>query len=93
LLLCQNQSLCLRDAAKTPLTFDEKKDLIAQIHKLPADNMQVVIEIIQAAMPQTDGEEIEVPLDDLDTQTLRKLQNFVDVRILLILLLFFLTLI
>ena len=62
------------------LTFEEKKELIAQIHNLPPDRMETVVEIIQAAMPNNGGdEEIEIPLDDLDTMTLRKLQSYVDV--------------
>ncbi|KAJ1425446.1 Bromodomain-containing protein, partial [Ochromonadaceae sp. CCMP2298] len=67
-------------AAANPLTFEEKKSLIAQIHKLPSELMEQVLEIIQAALPPSTGDdaEIEVPLDALDTFTLRKLQRFVD---------------
>jgi hypothetical protein len=63
------------------LTFDEKKMLIAQIHKLPPNKMEQVLEIIQAALPPSDDNEgeIEIPLDALDTFTLRKLQKFIDV--------------
>ncbi len=71
-----------KDAAHNPLTFDEKKKLIAQIHKLPPSKMEQVLEIIQAAIPKNEnGEdgEIEVPLDALDTFTLRKLQKFIEV--------------
>jgi Bromodomain extra-terminal - transcription regulation len=72
-----------RNAARDPLTFDEKKILISQIHKLPADKMDQVVEIVQAAIKpgqRSDGnEEIEIPLDELDTLTLRKLQRYVEV--------------
>ena len=75
-----------RDAAHNPLTFDEKKTLIAQIHKLPSDKMPHVLNIIQSALPPRENEEdgdIEVPLDALDTFTLRKLQKFIEVQNLL----------
>jgi len=70
-----------KDAAHNPLTFDEKKTLIAQIHKLPSDKMPHVLNIIQSALPPRENEEdgdIEVPLDALDTFTLRKLQKFIE---------------
>lgn len=67
-----------REAALNPLSFEEKKILVAQIHKLPGDKMDTVLEIIQEAVPGC-GEEVEVPLDSLDTLTLRKLQKFVQV--------------
>jgi hypothetical protein len=71
-----------RDASHNPLTFEEKKTLIAQIHKLPADKMPHVLNIIQSALPPRENDEdgdIEVPLDALDTFTLRKLQKFIEV--------------
>jgi hypothetical protein len=67
-------------AAQNPLTFEEKKTVIAEIHKLPPNKMEQVLEIIQAALPpqgEDDTGEIEVPLDALDTYTLRKLQKFI----------------
>eukprot|EP01034_Spumella_vulgaris_P021640 gene21640-27680_t len=70
-----------KDAAHNPLTFEEKKKLIAQIHKLPPSRMEQVLEIIQAAIPKSDSDQdgdIEVPLDALDTFTLRKLQRFIE---------------
>ena len=69
-----------REAALNPLTFDEKKALVAQIHKLSPEKMDRVLEIIQEAVPDC-GEEVEVPIDSLDTLTLRKLQKFVQVTI------------
>lgn len=73
-----------RDASHNPLTFEEKKTLIAQIHKLPADKMPHVLNIIQSALPPRENDEdgdIEVPLDALDTFTLRKLQKFIEVSV------------
>jgi len=65
-------------AAQNPLTYIEKKALIAEIHKLPQEGMERVIEIVTAAKPDTgDDEEIEIPLDELDTATLRQLQRYV----------------
>lgn len=63
------------------MSFEEKKTLIAQIHKLPADKMPHVLNIIQSALPPRENDEegdIEVPLDALDTFTLRKLQKFIE---------------
>lgn len=64
-----------------PLSFDEKTALIAEITRLPHHKMVEVVEIIKEAMPndlaKDNGDDIEVPLDDLDTATLRKLQRFV----------------
>ena len=43
--------------------------------------MEKVVEIIQAAMPPDrpdNGEEVEIPIDELDTATLRRLQEFVE---------------
>jgi hypothetical protein len=71
-----------KDAAHNPLTFEEKKTLIAQIHKLAPEKMEHVLNIIQDALPPRDNDddaEIEIPLDALDTFTLRKLQKFIEV--------------
>lgn len=78
----------LRAAAQNPLTLEEKKQLIAAIHNLPPQKMEEVLEIIQRSLPpgtsDSDGE-IQVPLDSLDTLTLRKLQTFIAVSLLSIL--------
>lgn len=67
----------------TELSLDEKKLLIEQIQVLPPERMDFVIETIQAAMKPNqrgDGnEDIEIPLDELDTATLRKLQRYIEV--------------
>ena len=66
--------------AQNPLSYDEKKDLISEIHNLGANSMNKVVEIIQQARPNAAGEDdkdIEIPLDELDTATLRKLQYYV----------------
>ena len=65
-----------------PLSYEEKKILIANIAKLDGDQMTSVVDIIQSAMPHTacgDGDEVEIPLDELDTYTLRQLQEYVQV--------------
>jgi hypothetical protein len=43
------------EAARGPLTFEEKKSLIAQIHKLPSNRMEEVLVIIEAALPPQVG--------------------------------------
>jgi hypothetical protein len=70
-----------KEAAHNPLTFEEKKTLIEQIHKLPSMKMQQILEIIESSthtLIEQGDEGIEVPLDELDTYTLRKLQKFVE---------------
>jgi hypothetical protein len=63
------------------LSYDEKKALIENIHRLDGDQMTAVVDIIQSAMPSTDcggdGDEVEIPMDELDTYTLRQLQDYV----------------
>lgn len=72
------------EAAHHQMTFEEKKQLIDSIHALPAHKMTKVVEIIQAAIAANrvpgaaDDDDVEIPLDDLDTYTLRQLQKFVD---------------
>jgi hypothetical protein len=67
-----------REAAHNPLTFQEKQKLIEQIQNLPNDKMNEVIDIIRAVHNTGGSEEVEVPLDELDTLTLRKLQKVVE---------------
>jgi hypothetical protein len=79
--------LYCRDAAHNPLSLAEKKALIVQINKLPPDRMEQVLLIINSVLPAKDQEkvlqsasnDIEIPLEILDTFTLRKLQQFVEV--------------
>jgi hypothetical protein len=69
-------------ASQTPLTFEEKKTLIAKIHKLPPEKMTEVVQIIQSQIKPNENdsdEEIEIELDQLDTHTLRRLQEFVGI--------------
>ena len=65
--------------SKNPLTLKEKEELIASINRLPPENMEKIISIIQEATPagKESDEDIEIPLDELDTHTLRKLQSYV----------------
>lgn len=64
-----------------PLSLEEKRALIAQIYKLPPDRMSRVVDLIQSALPPTDradgDDEVEISLDEVDTATLRKLQDYV----------------
>jgi len=70
-----------RVAAQIPLSYDEKKALIENIQRLDGDQIAAVVDIIQSAMPSTDcggeGDEVEIPMDELDTFTLRQLQDYV----------------
>ena len=57
--------------------------MINDIHKLPPSKLEKVVEIIQSAMPDNqrddNADEVEIPIDELDTLTLRRLQEFVKV--------------
>ncbi|CAE7373079.1 GTE8, partial [Symbiodinium microadriaticum] len=67
-------------AAQAPLSYEEKKVLISNIMKLDGEQMTGVVDIIQSAMPSAacgDGDEVEIPVDELDTYTLRTLQEYV----------------
>jgi hypothetical protein len=70
-----------RVAAQIPLSYDEKKALIENIQRLDGDQIAAVVDIIQSAKPSTDcggdGDEVEIPMDELDTFTLRQLQDYV----------------
>ena len=67
---------------QVPLTYHEKKMLIEAINEMPSEHMERVIIIVQEATRATasgdDDEDIEIPLDELDTGTLRKLQRLVE---------------
>lgn len=71
-------------AAIEPLSVDEKRHLCEMISQLDEAAMDEVVTLIQEALPagsksdsQEDDGELEVPLDDLDTATLRRLQDLV----------------
>ncbi len=75
-----------RQAAQVPMTFEEKQALVERINLLDEDRMKEVIEVVQEAFPaaaNSDSDDVDIPIDDLDTLTLRRLQAIVSVRILL----------
>jgi len=65
-----------------PLTLQEKKDLIHHISDLQPSCMEKIVQIVQQGAPDrgayADADDIEIPLDELDTYTLRKLQAYVN---------------
>ncbi len=68
-----------------PLTLQEKKDLIHNISGLHTSHMERVVQIVQQGAPEraahAETDDVEIPLDELDTYTLRRLQSYVnDVR-------------
>lgn len=68
-----------KDAAQTPLTYEEKKQLVAMVGKLPPEKLEELVKIIRDGLPdEKKNDDIsEVPLEILDTLTLRRLQKFV----------------
>jgi Bromodomain extra-terminal - transcription regulation len=76
-------SLKSLDLYPETLTLEEKRSLISTINKLPPEKMSKVVDIIQSAISTTDRDddgEVEIPLDELDVKTLRRLQDYVEVR-------------
>lgn len=66
------------EAAKKPLTLDEKRALVTQIYKLAPEKIEKALDIIRESIATNpDDGEIEIPIDSLDTLTLRKLQKFI----------------
>lgn len=66
------------EAAKKPLTLDEKRALVTQIYKLAPEKIERALDIIRESIAtNADDGEIEIPIDSLDTLTLRKLQKFI----------------
>jgi hypothetical protein len=68
--------------------FEEKRSLSLAINKLPGEKLNRVLQIISERMPlgsQNGDEEIEIDLAKLDTPTLRHLQEYVKVCVLLLL--------
>jgi len=61
-----------------PMTVEEKKVLSQEINKLAGENLQQILNIIEASRPlHREGQEIEIDLDTLPNETLRKLQEYV----------------
>lgn len=64
-----------------PLTFEEKRQLSADINILPPEKLGHVVDIVQEHMPLTNSQngddEIEIDIETLDTATLRHLQSYV----------------
>jgi hypothetical protein len=74
-----NREQCLQ-----PLTIEDKRKLIADISSLSVDKMTKVVEIVQVFLDTKgteDSGEVEIPLDRLDTRTLRDLMKFVVVSV------------
>ncbi len=68
------------DANTTPMTYDEKRQLSLDINKLPGDKLGKVVEIIQlreAALRDSNPDELEIDFETLKPSTLRALEKFV----------------
>jgi uncharacterized protein (UPF0335 family) len=69
-----------RQAAQDPMTLEEKQTLVERINRLDEERMKEIIDIIREMFPAAasgDGEDVDIPIDDLDTLTLRRLQSIV----------------
>lgn len=68
------------DSKTTPMTYDEKRQLSLDINKLPGDKLGRVVQIIQsreAALRDSNPDEIEIDFETLKPSTLRALERFV----------------
>jgi hypothetical protein len=68
------------DTKTTPMTYDEKRQLSLDINKLPGDKLGRVVQIIQsreAALRDSNPDEIEIDFETLKPSTLRALEKFV----------------
>lgn len=62
------------------LTYEEKRDLSMRINQLDGDKLAKVVQIIAERMPlgsHSASEDIEIDIDALEVDTLRRLQDFV----------------
>ncbi|KAM3287069.1 transcription factor GTE4 isoform X1 [Capsicum chacoense] len=68
-----------KDPNKRVMTYDEKQKLSTNLESLPQEKLEAVIQIIKkrsSALSQN-NEEIEVDIDNVDTETLWELDRFV----------------
>ncbi|KAI8366349.1 Bromodomain-containing protein [Choanephora cucurbitarum] len=73
-----------RSDEEEEFTFEQKKDLSEMINELTGDKLDTVVSIIQSSMPNLQGngqQEIELDIDALDIQTLRRLYEFVNPKV------------
>ncbi|KAF7644924.1 hypothetical protein LDENG_00213490 [Lucifuga dentata] len=71
---------CEDEVPPIPMTYQEKKRLKLDIHKLPGDKLGKLVNIIQAresCLRDSSLEEIEVDFETLRPSTLRAVQRFV----------------
>ncbi|OMJ18936.1 SWR1 complex bromodomain subunit bdf1 [Smittium culicis] len=63
----------------TELTLSQKREFSAKIETLPAERLQVALNIIRSACPDLveEEDEIELDIDSLDPYTLKKLYDYV----------------
>ncbi|XP_060664545.1 homeotic protein female sterile-like isoform X2 [Drosophila nasuta] len=69
-----------KDATAKPMSYNEKRQLSLEIHKLPGDKLGRVLHIIQNREPSlrdSNPDEIEVDFETLKPSTLRELESYV----------------
>ena len=63
-----------------PMSYDERRQLSSDIHKLPGEKIGQVIHIIQSREPslrETNPDEIEIDFETLKASTLREVEKYV----------------
>uniref|UniRef100_A0A0D6QZ70 Bromo domain-containing protein n=1 Tax=Araucaria cunninghamii TaxID=56994 RepID=A0A0D6QZ70_ARACU len=68
-----------KDPHKRDMTYEEKQKLSANLQNLPAERLELIVQIIKKRNPSLcqQDEEIEVDIDTFDTETLWELDRFV----------------
>jgi len=67
-------------SAQPEMTFEEKRQLCIMINNLDSKHLGRVVQIIHRALPdflaQTESEEVEINIEQLDNSTLRELETY-----------------
>ncbi|GMH12620.1 hypothetical protein Nepgr_014461 [Nepenthes gracilis] len=68
-----------KDPHKRDMTYEEKQKLSTSLQNLPSEKLDNVVQIIKKRNPSLcqNGDEIEVDIDNVDTETLWELDRFV----------------
>ncbi|OMH79903.1 Bromodomain-containing protein, partial [Zancudomyces culisetae] len=74
-----DSKMSINNGANVHLTLAQKKSLSNKIESLPFDKLQTAIDIIKSAYPHliSEEEEIELDIEQLDNETVKRLYDFV----------------
>jgi len=62
-----------------PMSFEEKQALCASIQTLPVEHLNMIVNIIQQGMPQSQqDDEIEIDIDAMPPTMLRAIERYIE---------------